>query len=79
MYFQINKTKYKGKTYRSLKLVRSYREKGKIKKEIIVNFGNMERFSDDDIDKIIEGLSKVFNKPKPCGKDIEFLDLKGQW
>lgn len=74
MFVKITEKKAGGKIYRSLHIVQAYREQGKPKQRIIANFGNIRHFKEKDIDKIIDGLCRVFNRPRPEGTTLP-LDL----
>ncbi len=69
MYLRISTRKRNGKTYKSLRLVESYRvktEEGiKIRQRILANFGNLDRFTEKDIDNIFSGLCRIFGRPLP--------------
>lgn len=62
MYFRIASRKKGNKLYQSLHLVESYRTRqGKVRQRIIINFGPAHRYSNEEVHKIIEALTKFFN------------------
>ena len=65
MYIRVSGYKSGGKSYRHLKLVQAYRDGRKVKQKIIANLGNLEKFSQQDIDNIFNGLCRAFERPLP--------------
>ena len=65
MFPRISKTKKKSGTYEYLVISESIRVKGKgSTTRNIANLGNIKRFSDTDIDSLIDGLIKIFKVEK---------------
>jgi len=61
MYFRTATRRKGNKVYQSLHLVESYRTKsGKVRQRIIINFGPAHRYTKEEVEKIIEALSKFF-------------------
>lgn len=63
MFLRVTSYIRNGKQYRYLRLVESYRDKGKIKQRIIATIGNLDTLGREKIDSLIDGLCK-FSKRK---------------
>ena len=40
--------------------MKSKREKGKVKQYTVINFGNIDKYTKKDIEKIVDSLLKIF-------------------
>jgi len=65
MYLRVSRYKSGGHWYSHLKLVQAYRDGPKVKQRIIANLGNLDKFSAQDIDNLINGMCRVFERPLP--------------
>ena len=75
MFPRIAKSKKKNKTYQYLVISESIWQKGKSTTRNIANLGNIERFSVQDIENLIDGLIKIFSLDKYVLRDdIEILE-----
>lgn len=67
--------KNNGKKYKYLVISESIRKKGKSMTKDIVSLGNISRFSNQDIENIIDGLVKIFKLEKYALSDeVEILE-----
>lgn len=65
MYVRIVKSRQRGKVYNSVQICESYRDKSKSSyplTRVIAHLGQLDAFSDKDVDGIINGLCKVFGR-----------------
>jgi len=75
MFPRIAKSKKKNKTYQYLVLSESIWENGKSTTRNIANLGNIERFSGQDIENLIDGLIKIFSLDTYVLRDdVEILE-----
>jgi transposase len=75
MFPRIAKSKKKNKTYQYLVISESIWQNGKSTTRNIANLGNIERFSGQDIENLIDGLIKIFRLDKYVLRDeIEILE-----
>ena len=76
MFPRISKTKKKSGTYEYLVISESIRVKGKgSTTRNIANLGNIKRFSDKDIDSLIDGLIKIFKVEKyALSEQVEIVE-----
>ena len=76
MFPRISKMKKKSGTYEYLVISESIRVKGKgSTTRNIANLGNIKRFSNKDIDSLIDGLIKIFKVEKyALSEDVEILE-----
>ena len=71
MYVRVVKSRQRGKVYKSVQICESYRDKTKASyplTRVIAHLGQLEAFSDRDVDGIINGLCKVFGRTS--AKDV---------
>jgi len=76
MFPRIVKSKKKSGTYEYLVISESVHIKGKgSTTQNIANLGNIKRFSNKDIDSLIDGLIKIFKVEKyALSEDVEILE-----
>ena len=75
MFPRIAKSKKKNKTYQYLVVSESSWEHGQSKTRNIANLGNIERFSNHDIEGLIDGLIKIFSLDTYVLRDdVEILE-----
>jgi transposase len=77
MYVRIVKSRQRGKVYNSVQICESYRDKSKSPyplTRVIAHLGQLEAFSDKNVDGIINGLCKVFGRTS--GKEVSVLEGK---
>ncbi len=75
MFPRIVKSRKKNKTYEYLVMSESIRKGGRSTTRNIANLGNIERFSGQDIENLIDGLIKIFRLDKyVLGHDVEILE-----
>jgi len=76
MFPRISKTNKKSGTYEYLVISESIRVKGKgSTTRNIANLGNIKRFSDKDIDSLIDGLIKIFKVEKyALSEEVEMVE-----
>jgi len=75
MYVRIVKSRQRGKVYQSVQICESYRDKSKSPyplTRMIAHLGQVDAFSEKDVDGIINGLCKVFGRTS--GKDVAVVD-----
>jgi transposase len=70
MFPRVTKAKIGGKEYRHLKIIRTYRDKGKVKQQVVASLGSLDEMSTGDIDNIINGLCRIFERPLPGGDPL---------
>lgn len=63
MFFRKIITKVNGKEYAYVKLIKNYREDGKVKQRVVGNLGNIDDLTPEKINELINGLIRV------CGQD----------
>ena len=71
MYVRIVKSRQRGKVYKSVQICESYRDKSKSPyplTRVIAHLGQVDAFSEKDVDGIINGLCKVFGRQS--AKDV---------
>jgi transposase len=71
MYVRIVKSRQRGKVYNSVQICESYRDKAKSpypQTRVIAHLGQLDAFSDKDVDGILNGLCKIFGRTST--KDI---------
>ena len=75
MFPRIVKSKKKNKTYQYLVISESIWHNGKSTTRNIANLGNIDRFSGQDIDNLIDGLIKIFRRDTYVLRDeVEILE-----
>jgi transposase len=75
MFPRISKSQKKNKTYEYLVVSESIRKNGRSTTRNIANLGNIERFSGQDIENLIDGLIKIFKLDKyVLGNEVEILE-----
>jgi len=65
MYVRIVKSRQRGKVYNSVQICESYRDKSKSPyplTRVIAHLGQLDAFTDRDVDGIINGLCKIFGR-----------------
>jgi hypothetical protein len=65
MYVRIVKSRQRGKVYHSIQICESYRDKAKSpypQTRVIPHLGQLDAFSEKDVDGIINGLCKIFGR-----------------
>jgi len=71
MYVRIVKSRQRDKVYNSIQICESYRDKAKSpypQTRVIAHLGQLDAFSDKDVDGIINGLCKIFGRQS--AKDV---------
>ena len=63
MFFRKIVRKSNGKEYAYLKLIKTYREGGKVKHKVIANLGNIENLTPETVVGLINGLAKIYGLP----------------
>ena len=76
MFPRIVKSQKNSKTYEYLVISESIRKKGKgSTTKNIANLGNINKFTNKNIDSLIDGFIKIFNVEKyALSKDIEIIE-----
>ncbi|MEW5954341.1 MAG: hypothetical protein AB1815_11590 [Bacillota bacterium] len=63
MFFRKVVRKSNGKEYAYLKLIKTYREDGKVKHKVIANLGNIDNLTSETVVGLINGLAKIYGLP----------------
>ncbi len=75
MFPRISTSQKKNKTYKYLVMSESIRNNGRSTTRNIANLGNIERFTGQDSEHLIDGLIKIFNLDKyVLGDDVEIIE-----
>ena len=73
MFPRISETRSKGKCYRYMKIVENYWYKGQSRQKVIANLGNLEKFKNKDLEKLIKGLCHICQR-----EDLNVENLKSK-
>ena len=72
MYARIVTRKKNGTTYKWVHIVESYRTKdGKVRQKTLANLGNIKNYKPGDIEKVINGLKRIFEIEDPAPGVLE--------
>lgn len=59
MFPRISGTRSKGKLYRYVKIVENYWYRGQSRQKVVANLGNLEKFKNKELEKLIKGLCRI--------------------
>jgi len=65
MFPRVSTFKRGDKVYKNLRIVESYRDEGKVRQRTVANLGSLDSFTEADVDSIINGLCRIFDRPQP--------------
>jgi len=71
MFPRISETRSKGKLYRYVKIVENYWYKGQSRQRIMANLGNLEKFKNKELEKLIKSLCRLCER-----EDLNVENLK---
>jgi len=73
MFPRISETRSKGKLYRYVKIVENYWHKGQSRQRVVAKLGNLEKFKNRDLEKLIKGLCRICER-----EDLNVENLKAK-
>ncbi|TKJ45055.1 hypothetical protein CEE35_05435 [Candidatus Aerophobetes bacterium Ae_b3b] len=73
MFPRISETRSKGKLYRYVKIVENYWHKGQSRQRVVAKLGNLEKFKNTDLEKLIKGLCRICER-----EDLNVENLKAK-
>jgi len=76
MFPRVVSTKKNGEEYKYLYLIESYRENGQVRQRVVGNLGNVNRYSEQEVRRIIQKLSEFLSEPLGSAEDIKNLGVR---
>ena len=77
MFIRVVKSRQRGKVYNSVQLCQAYRDKSKggvPRTKILAHLGQVDAFTDRDVDSMINGLCKAFGRTS--ARDVSVIEGK---